>query len=165
MPVDLMCEAAVLAGRLKHSWLENQVLNKSGRDILEMRREGPWSGLDVQFPRRVREALDLAGALDDAFSPAQLVDRLLVFAHLSGRDREMLRSAVHSAYLARIGMRAREGKLAKAVAELSIQLDQVRALWQNGSESDLERAWCQTLQLGARLRDELDALPKTIALP
>ena len=36
-PISLACDTALLVGRLKHSWLENQIINKSVSDIVELR--------------------------------------------------------------------------------------------------------------------------------
>ena len=165
MTIDFSCYTAILRGRLKHSWLENQVLNKSAKDILEMRSEGAWNALMEQFPTRVREARGLVEAMLEGFSPAQLVDRIEIFAVLSETTKASLRGTLHSGYLAQSEVRAQQQSLASTTNELAGVLDRVSRLWREGSDCDLERAWQDVISAAAALRDELEALPKGIVLP
>src|SRR5690348_2819815 len=102
--MDFDCEGANLRARLKHSWLENQVLNKTPSDVLDLRSYGFWHALESQFPARIREAGILADGVDQAFSPAQLVERLAPFDHLDDRRRKLVLHAAHRAYLAESGI-------------------------------------------------------------
>lgn len=165
MAGQFACEADVTLGRLKHSWLENQILNKSAADVIDLRSGGGWSSLDQQFPRRIEEAADFVARIVDAFSPAQLVEKLGFFRDLSAEARDTLRSAVHRSYLAHSDIAGRKASLDSAVRILALSLDNVRRLWRDSSDHDLELAWGNVLRAAARLRDELDALPRGIVLP
>src|SRR4051812_20756218 len=101
MQLELMCNAAVHRGRLKHSWLENQILNKSAAKVLQLRSAGPWEALEKRFSLRVQETVELAGRIVDDYSPAQLVDKISLFGHLDEGTRARLKNGVHLAYLAR----------------------------------------------------------------
>lgn len=165
MSVDVNCEAAILKARLKHSWLENQVLNKSTEDVLYMRSEGDWNALAEQFPKRLREVTDLAQNAVEVFSPAQFVDQLEVFSHLPARVKKDFRHAVHSAYLRRGEIEAITSQVAAAAAGLETVLGKMLALWRDGTDPELRGAWAEVLAAASNLRDGLDALPKGIMLP
>ncbi len=162
---DLICDAAIQRGRLKHSWLENQVLNKSADKIIQLRREGPWEALENRFPIRVQEAIGLAGRIVDDYSPVVLIDRIPLFGHLDEDARARIKIGVHNAYLARETLTSRVEPLTAAARSLGVALEHVLQQWRRGSDCDIERTWQDVLRAASRLRDELDALPRTIVLP
>ena len=141
------------------------MLNKSTEDVLCMRSEGDWKALSQQFPKRLLEVIELAhGAVED-FSPAQLIDQLDVFSHLSTSTKRDFRHALHSAYLRYVQIEPIVLRIAAAATRLKIVLGMVTALWRDGTEPELRRAWAEALAAAAILRDELEALPKGIVLP
>lgn len=164
-PISLACDTNLLVGRLKHSWLENQIINKSVSDIIELRREGPWSELDLQFISNVYEAASLADNLIDGFSPRQLVDRLHSLQHLDQDKRNRLKDCVHELYVKQSSLAEGARQLAKTVRALAVALDDLRSLWRLGSDSDLTLAWQRVLQEANVLVRNLQGLPKRIVLP
>ena len=101
---SIQCSANTLRGQLKHSWLENQLCNKTAHDVVSFWRQEGWPALEMEFEGRVGDVMRLSDDLEDGFSPAQLVDRLTPFAGLSEELKMEIRKAVHTAYLKSSGI-------------------------------------------------------------
>ena len=84
---------------------------------------------------------------------------------VSEEGRAFLKNAVHSAFLARYKFGENASSIELTVTALSTALQEVQVLWQRGASSDLGEAWRRVLVAAARLRDDLDSLPRGIVFP
>jgi hypothetical protein len=96
-PWNIPCDANILRGQLKHSWLENEVLFFSPENIVSIWKRGEWAELERKYSARIEHALSLVENFVDGFSPAQLVDTLRPLACLSPQDKETIKAAAHAA--------------------------------------------------------------------
>ena len=166
---DLTTEIVIQRGQLKHSWLENQLTNKSEEDVVLLWRGPGWPALERQFAARVREARELVEKIEDGYSPAQLVDRLAPLADLSGETREAIKGAVHAAYLEKIDVTALKATLRVAVDGLGAALDAFLWAWGQPVSAEVERElrerWRELHRCAEGLRAALEQLPRSIVLP
>jgi hypothetical protein len=164
-----VCSQAVsIRGQLKHSWIENQILNKTSDDIVALHRSG-WFALTEQFPERMKQAYALAAQVESGFSPAQLVDELAPLRQLPEWQRAAMSAAVHAAYRKRFDAETLSAGIRGAIDSLQGVLVIFRAEWDQTvaavSESRLRQAWDEVLEKAALLAEALDRLPQGIVLP
>lgn len=160
--------AAIARGRLKHSWLENEVLNKTERDVLWLRRHGEWPEL-ARFLADAAEAVALAEEVTDGFSPSQLVDRCSPLLSLPRAEREAVQDAVHRAYLQVFDAPGAASKLRQAGARMSQGVSDLLREWCKAddaySEAVLQAQWREVLDAATELCGALDGLPRGVVLP
>jgi hypothetical protein len=163
------CETAIFRDQLKHTWIENQIKNKSEEEVVFLWLGPRWPVLEREFPLRVQEAHQLAKDLETRFSPAQLVDRLAPLARLPDDTRSTIRQAVHAAYLDRSGIAALKQTLTEAVQVMREALDQFLDAWKqpvsDEAEQRVRESWRQLYHCAESLRNELDRLPGGVVLP
>lgn len=161
-------QAAIARGRLKHSWLENEVLNKTPEIVVALRRDAGWPALK-RFPADVQQALSLADEVEFAFSPARLVDDCAPLAALAEDQRTIVRQSVHAAYLKCFDAQAAAQWLRDAAERMKTALSALLAEWDKAdeavSDAELQARWGAVLDAAEPLRNALDALPKGIVLP
>lgn len=167
-PQGFSCEAAIQRGRLKHSWLENEILNKSPEIVVALRRKVGWPALQ-RFPADVQQVLALAGDAEAGFSPARLMDECAPLALLPEEQRSVIRKTVHAAYLECFDVHALALHLHNSALDMNKALRPFLDEWNKPDDavSDAELAVCWRAVLGEaeHLRAALDALPKGIVLP
>lgn len=160
--------ASIQRGRLKHSWLENEVLNKTPEIVVTLRREVGWPELQ-RFPNDATQALALADDVEFGFSPARLVDECAPLAALPKDQRAIIRREVHAAYLKCFDARGASDSLRDAVTRMKAAIAALLDEWHkpDGSISDgeLQARWRAVLNEAEHLRSALEALPKGIVLP
>jgi len=160
--------ASIQRGRLKHSWLENQVLNKTPAIVVALRHEVGWPELR-RFPSDVEQAITLADEVEFGFSPASLVDKCAPLAGLPEDLRNIIREAVHAAYLRCFDVHTAAQCLLNAADRMMVALSSLLAEWDKPddalSDAGLQSRWRMVLDAAEPLRDALDALPKGIVLP
>lgn len=158
----------VVCSQLKHSWLENEVLNKTPEIVLFLRRNSGWPALQG-FSSSTKQAIALAEQVEPGFSPAQLVDESRPLLALSDADRAAVRTAVHSAYLECFDASSIADELRVAAKEMDVAFAVMLREWnlpdELVSDTALQETWLGVLTAGERLRVALDALPKGIVLP
>jgi hypothetical protein len=166
-PWHIPSEASIRRGQLKHSWLENQILNKRAEDVLAFRHRGGWPALENEFAEWVRDAQTLAAELTDGFGPAQLIDTLTPFQHLSEEDKQRIKGALHAAYLENSGITALQGPLQEAAENLDKALNELLREWRQpaGSDQVLRAAWSVFVERAISLKEVLERLPRGIVLP
>lgn len=168
-PWNISCRAAVVRGQLKHSWLENQVMNKSADDVVHLWNEIGWPALEQDFAARVQEAIRLAEGMVSGFSPAQIVDRIAVFQEIPTEIRDMLRGAVHEEYLQCTELPADSARLRDAATVMGEAVNTLLGAWNNPrteqGASDIRQAWNEVLEKARQLAQVLDDLPRGIVLP
>ncbi len=158
----------ILRGRLKHSWLENEILNKTPQAV-KLLRDGPgWPAL-ATFQANAAQALDLANNIAGGFSPSTLVDGSGPLSTLSVDERRTIKDAVHRAYLQVFDANVLAAELRIAATAMHSALNDFINVWSvragNDSVTTLREKWISVLVAAATLRDKLDALPNRIVLP
>jgi len=166
---QIECQANLLRGCLKHSWLENQLLNKTTDEVIYLWEEIGWAALDKEFSERVNEAIYLADDLESGFSPAQLVDHLAPFAKLNQETKVLIKQAVHKAYLKSSKIPDFREPLREAAITLGEALDELRNVWQLPVTEDNEQllmgVWLKVNTRAKALHTMLERLPKGVVLP
>lgn len=167
-PWNTPCDANTIRGQLKHSWLDNQILNKSAADVGFLRKQGSWPSLYSEFDTRLEDAQRLAGMIESGFSPALLIDSLTVFADLDARSRADLKQAVHAVYVTAFRPSDFVPTYEKAVKELRTAITDFRNAWDiqtNSGEDLVVGTWEQVIKRAKTLEKVLNSLPKGIVLP
>ena len=173
----LPCDAAMLRGILRHSWLKNQILTMDAGYVIQMRGRPSLREEREAFERKIRsggefesrlgEARRLVREMVDGFSPAQLVDSGPL-AGLSPEARAAVKSVVHREYLSRTMIEKCVGPAAAACDALEVALREFSDDWfrQPYPGAVVIRKRFEELQQRARaLSDSLGDLPEGIVLP
>jgi hypothetical protein len=160
--------ASVQRGRLKHSWLENEILNKTPETVVALRQGVGWPELQ-RFSADVEQALVLVKEVESGFSPAKLVDQCTPLMALTESQKNIIRNAVHRAYLAYFDtLRAARG-LHDSATDMKEALIALLEEWNKPDATmsgvELQARWVAVLREAERLRTALDALPRGIVLP
>jgi len=168
-PWNIHCEMNTLRGQLKHSWLENQLCNKTADDVVFLWQQGGWLALEKEFDARIQDALRLADNLEDGFSPAQLIDSLTPFSSVDKTTKNILKQAVHASYLESSGISNLQAPLRKAATALGGAIQKLRELWldrdTDQGEANLRRAWEDVSLRAHTLLKIMEQLPKGVVLP
>lgn len=166
--IGVPCTANALRTQLRHSWLANQILNKSESDVVFLRKQGSWPSIYSEFDTRLDDAQRLAAMIEPGFSPALLVDSLSVFANMDAQLRADLKQAVHSAYVAAFRPADLLPSFQKAVDDMRSAINTFRHTWDVSSDAGDDRvseSWSHVLECAKVLEKLLDSLPKGIVLP
>ncbi|MFH2124586.1 MAG: hypothetical protein ABIJ50_14030 [Pseudomonadota bacterium] len=165
----IACSQAILRSQLKHTWLENQLGNKSEDDIVFFWQGPGWPSLEREFRGRVSEAEQLINDLESGFSPAQLVDQLPMLVGLADDTKAAIKQAVHEVYLERSGIEELKKPLNQALSVLKDALARFLSAWGQPqspeSEQELRQVWRALSRCGEEFRNLLDRLPRGIVLP
>ena len=168
-PWNIDCDTNTLRGQLKHSWLENQVLNKTSDNIISFWKANGWNALEQQFAVHIRKAIQLSDELESGFSPAQLVDTLRPFEKVDDETKELIKQAVHKAYLESSNITQLKAPLKEAAEEMEKALEHLLEAWNQQvsekNEQELKKAWDKFLTRARKLHSVLEQLPKGIVLP
>ena len=168
-PWNISCDTNTLRGQIKHSWLENQVLNKTSDNIIDFWKANGWKALEQQFAVHIRKAVQLSDELESGFSPAQLVDTLRPFEKVDDETKELIKEAVHKAYLESSNITELKASLKEAAEELEKALKHLLEAWDQQvsekSERELKETWNEFLTRARKLHSVLEQLPKGIVLP
>ena len=163
-----MYAPAMVRSRLKHSWLENEVLNKTPEIVVALRHEVIWPELR-RFPAYAKQALALADEVEYGFSPARLVDDCAPLAVLAEEERVSIRKAVHAAYLECFDAPGIAQTLRAAAVRMQVALSALLDEWGKPdtsiSNAELQTRWRIVLDEAVYLRNALDALPSGVVLP
>lgn len=159
----------MLRGRLKHSWLENQLLNKTTDEVVYLWGKMGWWALETEFSERVKEVIYLADDLEDGFSPAQLVDHLAPFAKFDPEIQDDIKQAVHIVYLKSSRISDLKMPLQKDAMALGNALDELRDVWRlpmtEDNEVILRKAWQEVSKRAKTLHSLMERLPMGVMLP
>lgn len=166
-PWNIPCDANTLRGQLKHSWLENEVLNISIETVIALWQQGAVDRA-VKYSARIADLDRLADSFVDGFSPTQLVNTLQPFGGLSIDEKTAIKSAVHEAYLETSGILALQAPLNAAAQDMKSALDELSKAWAlpylTGEET-VRRTWENVREKAWLLIVQLERLPKGIVLP
>jgi len=158
--------ATLKSSQLKHSWIENEILNKDPDIVVALRRTDLWPALQA-FPARADSAIQLAGDIEMGFTPALLVQDGLPLAALPADVREQLRNTLHGLFLSHIDCSALSRELAAAGIGLKNRLMVFLDTWSNENicDEDIRSHWSAVLAAAERARRALGALPRGVVLP
>ena len=167
--VNIINDVILLRGRLKHSWLENQVCNKTVEDVVLLWRNGKWEALEKEFGFCVEETLHLADEMVAGFSPAQLVEKLAPLHTLSPQTKDRLKHAIHNAYLESSRIQELALDLRNAATSTEDELKRLLAIWNKPPRPDdepgLRSRWDAFREKADDLLVVLSQLPTGIVLP
>lgn len=159
---------SIQRGRLKHSWLENEVLNKDPETVVTLRHEFGWPELE-RFVADAEQALKLAQEVEYGFSPARLVDGCVPLSALLEDQRNAIREGVHAAYLGCFDAIGAGQCLHEAANQMKTALLAMLDEWNKTdgviSDDRLQALWRSVLNAAEHLRNALDVLPRGIVLP
>ena len=155
--------------RLRHSWLENQVRNKSADEVVAIWREGRWNALERYFPLQLAQARVLAGHLTSAYSPARWVERLPRLAAFPEAERRRLARALDAIYRAAGGLGDLPKRIEECAPAVELALAVVVRRWQARStpeaEEQLVASWSAFHEEASRLHGLLQGLPSGPCIP
>jgi hypothetical protein len=161
------CEANILRGQIKHSWLENEILYISIETVITLWRQS-GTDLTVKYATRLQDLSLLAENLAESFSPAQLVDKLKPFSGLTAEEKIAIKVAIHAAYLESSGILALQAPLKAAAVDLEAALQKLSRVWilpQSQGEDAVRAAWAGVRETACALIEVLELLPRGIVLP
>jgi hypothetical protein len=164
----ISCEANILRGQLKHSWLENEVLFFSSENIVSIWKLGKWTELERKYRARIEDTFGLADKLADGFSPAQLVDTLRPLASLNPQDKGAIKIVIHAVYLESSNILSLQVPLKDATLNMDAALEELRRAWVLSGpqgEAAVKAAWRKVHIKAKALIEVLERLPKGIVLP
>lgn len=168
LPFD--CPANTLRGQLKHSWLENQVINNDADDVVSHWKDGDWSDkVDSVFPRRLQQTNELIDGLVEGFSPKQVVDQLAPLKSLPDELFNKVKSAIHEAYLNDSMITCLDVPLRECSIALQEELNKLKEIWHMpvtvDHEAELRQCWENVRDKGKALHALLVKLPNGVVLP
>jgi hypothetical protein len=162
------CQAAIQRSRLKHSWLENEILNKAPQIVLSLRHDAGWPALQ-HFVADAEQASAFAMEVESGYSPSLLVDECTPLKILPEDKKDAVRMAIHAAYLECFNIRSLAHDLFESATHMKASLVAFLDEWNKQdqvlSDTRLAACWNGVLREAERLRAALDALPKGIVLP
>jgi hypothetical protein len=167
-PFNIPCEANTIRGQLKHSWLENQLCNKTGEKILALWRNGQWAALNSEFDVRFEETYDLINSLNYSFCPSQLIDKISWFILLSENERKFVKEILHKRYLNNTNILELKVPLIEKTNALKKAILSLRNSWDirsSGSEIRIRNSWDEVLSKAKDLLEIFKKLPKGIVIP
>lgn len=173
---DDRCEAALLRGSLRHSWLENEIIDRRPDDIAKWygtfspERVSLEKGISPkgEFYLRLGKARELADIMITSFSPAQLVENS-VLARLPMDVKQLIKGILHNTYLEKTGIAELTSPLEDAINKFALELQHFTETWYSSrppAGSEAVRGGFLRLQERAReLHEILGCLPEGIVLP
>ena len=169
-PWNIACRANTFRGQLKHSWLENQVCNKTANDVATLWRTQIWDEVIGEiFQYRIDQMRELANELVNGFSPAQLVDQLSPLQNFSEENRFRLKNVLHSAYIENSGISALSELLSQEIEGFAQEFTRFLTVWNtkrtDENEPALRHGWNQLQQVANSLLAVFEKLPKGVVLP
>jgi len=165
----------VLRGRLKHSWLENEVRDKNVDDILALWERDSWPALS-RFPAQLEDTLTLSQQLESGFSPVVLLDAWRESRDLSTQEDALwvqARERVHRYFLADSRACAVTVELAEpirdAVKHMRDALGALLEAWGRPRNSEnrqrLESCWRKFAARADTLYELICRIPKGVVIP
>lgn len=169
-PWNISCPINILRGQLKHTWLENQVCNKSADDVANLWRTKSWENVIGEiFPYRIEQSRQLINDMVSGFSPAQLVDQLCPLQNLPNKSCSRLKDVLHSAYLESSGISSLSELLSQELESFTEEFAKFLTVWNteltDENEVALRDGWKQLQQIAIPLLAIFEKLPKGVVLP
>lgn len=169
MEVKIPCRGELLRGRFSHSWLDHQILEKTGKDILYLAERGRWTALDKEFPVNIQQMRAFVDDLMAAYSPVQLLDWLEPCHSLMQEQWKSLRRRLHEQYVEAKPFHSRVEPLHCAVTRLESALENLTEVWSDAampeSRERMLAAWAMVHESAEELQGLLKALPRGVLVP
>lgn len=152
MPIP--CIAAEIRGQLKHSFIENTILQLTEPLLrLHLAENG-------EFVKDMASgAAELIARLQDDYDPANLIGRIAAFDEISEIERSQLRKRTHKRYLQNFKPELRKRRLKAAWKGLAEALKEWTA-----TTAPTEQVFSALRVRAIELHKELDALPRGVWL-
>jgi hypothetical protein len=164
------CKATETVARLRHSWIKNQIRSMEPADVVALWRQGKWQTLEVQFPFRIGEVLELAEALVPSFSSSTLVPELHPLNGLSDSDQELVRRQIDALLWSTWDASPLRAELLDSAKGMAVTLAQVLEAWSTspsvpGADNVLRTAWKALSEQADDLLEALDKIPARCLVP
>lgn len=165
-PINL----SVTRGVLKHTWIENGILNKGVTGIVDhLWRDGRrWQALDSEFPVRELEAEHFGLEIIDGYSPVNLVELVGPLVALPQAIRDSLRQSLDAIYKNDFSMANLQIEYMNALATLRKRLAELRTAWDLPRPDGVERVrTCaiHVIEAASELRMVMERIPKGVVIP
>jgi hypothetical protein len=162
----LPCTDGDERGSLRHTWLEGRLIYELRVDRdkwLRASASEPLPRVLAGIPAQMERVSTLLEGMIQDFGPAQLVDRGPL-GGLSPEVRQLLREALHNAYLASGEVFLLRQNLREAIAGFSEVAGRIETVWRSGDRQAKNDLFDELSAQSCRLRDAL-ALPQGVILP
>lgn len=164
-PVELSTQRGVV----KHTWLENGIINKQVMGILYFRLdEKRWQALDMKFPALEEDAERFGLNFVDAFSTGKIVDHLSPLKLLPQEVREELRQFLDALYLQDGKMKQLQIEYQTHLTFLRDRLSELRDVWSlhgtNGIEQ-VQKSIVRLVDAALTLNAVMERIPKGAVIP
>lgn len=156
-----------LRSTLKHTWLERRLLPRlqlERKEWLAKKDQGRLPEVLAGLPGRIAVAWELNAEVIQGYSPAQLVDQGVLSA-LPDDLRQILREAVHQAYLAAGIIQEPAAALEAALKKFEAVASQVPVAWRQSDKKYLADVLDKLEKTAQCLKGALEALPRGVVLP
>lgn len=161
----LLCTEGDERGPLRHTWLERRLIYELRVDRDKWLRAAagdPLPGVLAGIPVQLKRVSTLLDRMIEDFSPAQLVDRGPL-GGLSQEVRQLLREALHNAYLASGEVLLLQQNLRESLARFSAVAGRIETVWRSGDRAAKNALFDELGAQASQLRDAL-ALPQGVIL-
>jgi hypothetical protein len=162
-------ELTALHGRIKHTWLENCIINKGTNRILDLwLDELRWEALDTEFHQWEIDAEEFGYSFVAGFSPARFTEILKPLARMSEPVRRELSEALDAIHHSTHAPRAMQPQYQSALKVLRLDLANLRTSWdlpKSGHQATILDYATQLVNSATALRDILEKIPKGVVIP
>ena len=165
-PVNLSVTRSVL----KHTWIENGILNKGVTGIVDhLWRDGRrWQALDSEFATRECEAERFGLEFTNGFCSTNLVELIAPLVVLPPNIRDCLRKVLDALYRSDGSMANLQIEYMNALATLRTRLAELRMVWDLPRPEGIERvreSAIRVIEAATELRVVMERIPKGVVIP
>ncbi len=157
-----------LRATLEHTWLKRRLLFRLRTERVEWLKAAatePLPDILAGIPAQIQETRELLANVMEGYSPARLIDPGVLGA-LPEKERGLIRSAVHQAYLESGVMHSLVGRLEVALNDFESKAAEIPLAWGKGvSDVKLTDILMNLEYAAERLRSVLLELPQEVVLP
>jgi hypothetical protein len=151
---------------LRHTWLERRLLDElkmDREDWLNAAPNSPVPEVLAGIPLQIVKLTRFVGRMIEDFSPAHLVDQCPL-AQLEDSTKQLLREALHKAYVASGVILPYQTALRQATDEFAETAAKAEAVWRAG-DRERKAEFLSELEAKALALREALALPQGVVLP
>lgn len=164
LPVLLSAHRRVL----KHTWIENGILNKKPDTILGLWLDGSWVALGAQFLIWEVDAVNFGNEFVDGFSSGHLVDLVEPLTLLPEKTREKIRCSLADHFEKTENLIIIQSEYFRVLKRLRSALFCLREVWTlsrpEGTEQVRECAQ-NLIDAAIRVREVMEKIPKGVVIP
>jgi len=151
---------------LSHTWLERRLLDELKMDCEDWLNAAPNSPIPevlAGIPLQIVKLTRFVDRMVEDFSPGHLVDQCPL-AQLEGSTKQLLREALHTAYVASGVILPYQAALRLATEEFSKTAAKAETVWRTG-DRERKAEFLSELEAKALALREALALPQGVILP